>query len=88
MRASQRGRGASVAGAGSLLRLRPAAMATDGIVEAVELEGQGWALGVQWHPELMLETDLLQLAIFREVIGQARGRMNMAATAAVARGSG
>ena len=68
--------------------LRPAAVAADGIVEAVELEGPGWALGVQWHPELMLETDPVQLTIFRAVIGQARGRMNMAATAAVARGSG
>ncbi|MGI5400140.1 gamma-glutamyl-gamma-aminobutyrate hydrolase family protein [Streptomyces sp. CA-135486] len=27
------------------------AYAEDGTVEAVELEGAGWALGVQWHPE-------------------------------------
>lgn len=27
------------------------AFAEDGTVEAVELEGAGWALGVQWHPE-------------------------------------
>lgn len=26
--------------------------ATDGTVEAVELPGAAWALGVQWHPEM------------------------------------
>lgn len=28
------------------------AWADDGIVEAVELPGKGWVLGVQWHPEV------------------------------------
>jgi putative glutamine amidotransferase len=28
------------------------AHATDGTVEAVELPGPGWVLGVQWHPEM------------------------------------
>ncbi|PSM40003.1 gamma-glutamyl-gamma-aminobutyrate hydrolase [Streptomyces dioscori] len=28
------------------------AFAEDGTVEAVELPGPGWALGVQWHPEM------------------------------------
>ncbi|MEU7027436.1 gamma-glutamyl-gamma-aminobutyrate hydrolase family protein [Streptomyces sp. NPDC046275] len=28
------------------------AHADDGTVEAVELPGQGWVLGVQWHPEM------------------------------------
>ena len=28
------------------------AYAADGTVEAVELPGPGWALGVQWHPEM------------------------------------
>ncbi|SDJ38455.1 putative glutamine amidotransferase [Frankineae bacterium MT45] len=26
--------------------------AEDGVVEAVELEGGGWVIGVQWHPEV------------------------------------
>jgi putative glutamine amidotransferase len=69
-------------------RLRPAAVATDGIVEAVELEGPGWALGVQWHPELMLQSDPIQLRIFRELMGQARSRMNLAAADAAAAGCG
>ncbi|MEW2163227.1 gamma-glutamyl-gamma-aminobutyrate hydrolase family protein [Streptomyces sp. NPDC007084] len=28
------------------------AYAADGVVEAVELPGPGWVLGVQWHPEM------------------------------------
>lgn len=31
--------------------LRVTARADDGTVEAVELPGPGWVLGVQWHPE-------------------------------------
>ncbi len=32
-------------------RLVPTAWAEDGLVEAVELPGARWVLGVQWHPE-------------------------------------
>ncbi|MHC0428594.1 gamma-glutamyl-gamma-aminobutyrate hydrolase family protein [Streptomyces sp. O3] len=32
--------------------LVPSAYAADGTVEAVELPGDGWVLGVQWHPEM------------------------------------
>ncbi|GAA2519532.1 gamma-glutamyl-gamma-aminobutyrate hydrolase family protein [Streptomyces gobitricini] len=32
--------------------LTPSAHAEDGTVEAVELAGVRWALGVQWHPEM------------------------------------
>lgn len=31
--------------------LRPLALSPDGLVEAVQLEGHPWAVGVQWHPE-------------------------------------
>ncbi len=31
--------------------LRPLALSPDGLVEAVQVEGHPWALGVQWHPE-------------------------------------
>jgi len=31
--------------------LEATAWADDGLVEAVELPGRGWVLGVQWHPE-------------------------------------
>lgn len=26
-------------------------LSTDGVVEAIELEGEAWVVGVQWHPE-------------------------------------
>ncbi|MEU5346040.1 MULTISPECIES: gamma-glutamyl-gamma-aminobutyrate hydrolase family protein [unclassified Streptomyces] len=32
--------------------LAPSAHAADGTVEAIELSGPGWVLGVQWHPEM------------------------------------
>ncbi|MFE2236686.1 gamma-glutamyl-gamma-aminobutyrate hydrolase family protein [Streptomyces sp. JL2001] len=40
--------------------LVPAAYAEDGTVEAVELAGPGWALGVQWHPEMGEDLRVMQ----------------------------
>ncbi len=34
-------------------RTRVSAVAEDGVIEAVEVEGHRFAIGVQWHPELM-----------------------------------
>jgi len=34
-------------------RARVAALAADGVVEAIELDGPTFALGVQWHPETL-----------------------------------
>jgi putative glutamine amidotransferase len=46
----------------SLDRLGPgltvSAAAGDGTVEAVELAGAAWVLGVQWHPEMADDTRL------------------------------
>ena len=36
-------------------RLRPVAWAPDGVTEAVEGEGPGFLLGVQWHAETLVE---------------------------------
>ena len=44
--------------------LRSAAVAPDGIVEAVTLEGHPFFLGVQWHPELLPQ----QWGIFRALV--------------------
>jgi len=41
----------AVAGAGDL---RVAARAEDGLVEAIEAEGAGFCIGVQWHPEKLV----------------------------------
>ncbi|MET9625002.1 gamma-glutamyl-gamma-aminobutyrate hydrolase family protein [Streptomyces sp. NPDC006464] len=40
--------------------LVPSAYAEDGTVEAVELAGPGWALGVQWHPEMGEDLRVMQ----------------------------
>ncbi|MEV7423134.1 gamma-glutamyl-gamma-aminobutyrate hydrolase family protein [Streptomyces sp. NPDC091212] len=39
--------------------LTPSAFAADGTIEAVELPGPGWALGVQWHPEMAEDTRVM-----------------------------
>ncbi|MFF3847500.1 gamma-glutamyl-gamma-aminobutyrate hydrolase family protein [Streptomyces sp. NPDC002328] len=41
--------------------LLPSAYATDGTVEALELPpARGWALGVQWHPEMAQDLRVMQ----------------------------
>jgi putative glutamine amidotransferase len=40
--------------------LKLAARSTDGLVEAVEVEGQPFGLAVQWHPEWMPDSEQMQ----------------------------
>lgn len=56
--------------------LRPVARSDDGVVEAVEREareGDGWYLGVQWHPEDTADKDPHQAALFAALVEAARG---------------
>lgn len=46
---------------------RVTARAEDGFIEAIEVEGRRFAVGVQWHPELMIE-DERSLALFQALI--------------------
>jgi putative glutamine amidotransferase len=50
-------------------KLRVVATASDGIIEAVELQGRDWVIGVQWHPERSLDVDI---KLFRALVKQAR----------------
>jgi len=50
--------------------LRVSALAPDGVIEAVEGEGAGYYLGVQWHPELL--EDKRQLSLYRAFLSAAR----------------
>ncbi|GAB4012089.1 gamma-glutamyl-gamma-aminobutyrate hydrolase family protein [Nocardioides ultimimeridianus] len=52
--------------------LRAVAHAPDGVIEAVELGGPGWYLGVQWHPEDTAATDPRQAALFSALVEAAR----------------
>jgi putative glutamine amidotransferase len=51
--------------------MRVAARAPDGIIEAVEGEGEAFLLGVQWHPELMLD-EPEQIGLFEALVEAAR----------------
>jgi putative glutamine amidotransferase len=50
---------------------RVTARAPDGVIEAVEGEGDAFVLGVQWHPELMLD-DPEQAGLFQALVEAAR----------------
>jgi putative glutamine amidotransferase len=55
--------------------LVPAAYSSDGVIEAVTLEGhEGWYLGVQWHPEDSAATDPVQAAVFEHFTDAASKR--------------
>jgi len=53
-------------------KLRVTALATDGIVEAVELDSpEDWVVGVQWHPERMPDDGFAQ-KLFADFVSAAR----------------
>lgn len=45
--------------------------AEDGVVEAVAIAANGWAAGVQWHPEDTYDVDPMQLLPFRKLVTEA-----------------
>lgn len=45
--------------------------AEDGVVEAVAIESNGWAAGLQWHPEDTFEADPDQLLTLRKFVREA-----------------
>jgi putative glutamine amidotransferase len=51
--------------------LVPAAYSPDGVVEAVELPGHRFALGVQWHPEWLPGQPEME-RLFRSFVESAR----------------
>lgn len=51
--------------------LVPAAVAPDGLIEGIELEGGAFVVGVQWHPEIFEPTDEHTRALFREFLAAA-----------------
>jgi putative glutamine amidotransferase len=48
------------------------AVASDGVVEAIELKGNNFAVGVQWHPELLVGTVPIHLSLYRGLVYRAR----------------
>ena len=48
------------------------ALAPDGVVEAIEAPSQSFAVGVQWHPEMLISTMPLHLGLYKTFIHKAR----------------
>jgi putative glutamine amidotransferase len=48
------------------------ALASDGVIEAIELRSHPFALGVQWHPELLIHSIPLHLGLYRGLVNRAR----------------
>ncbi len=44
--------------------LIPMAVATDGIIEAVQMKNKRFVWAVQWHPEYMFKTDKNSMKLF------------------------
>lgn len=58
--------------------LRVVGVATDGIIEALEMPGHSWLIGVQWHPEVTAEHDPTQQALFDALVKRAIERQKTA----------
>jgi putative glutamine amidotransferase len=54
--------------------VKVAATAPDGLIEAIELDGEVFALGVQWHPEAALRHEPRHAAIYRGLVEAARSK--------------
>ncbi len=52
--------------------LEPVGWAADGTIEAVELAGPTWLVGVQWHPEVNAHEDAAQQGLFEGLVAAAR----------------
>lgn len=57
--------------------LRPSAIASDGVVEAIELPGHPFALGVQWHPEVLYPSDHGMKKLFLALLKKASVSKNI-----------
>ncbi|GIM27407.1 gamma-glutamyl-gamma-aminobutyrate hydrolase [Clostridium polyendosporum] len=51
------------------------ARAKDGVVEAIEKEGEIFVMGVQWHPEMMAATNEKMMKLFERFIDEAGGKL-------------
>jgi putative glutamine amidotransferase len=53
-------------------KLVVSALSPDGVVEAIEGPSYAFALGVQWHPELLINSVPLHLGLYKAFINKAR----------------
>ena len=50
------------------------ARATDGVIEAIEIPGSRFAIGVQWHPEFFINPDDTDFLIFKAFVQTAQAK--------------
>jgi putative glutamine amidotransferase len=48
--------------------LRSSATAADGLIEALEAPGDSFTIGVQWHPEMLVDADLPTRRLFEAFV--------------------
>jgi len=48
------------------------AIAPDGVAEAIEVSGYSFAVGVQWHPELLVGSIPIHLSLYKALVHKAR----------------
>jgi putative glutamine amidotransferase len=48
------------------------AVSTDGVVEAIESTTHPFAVGVQWHPELLVQAMPMHLGLYKALVAKAR----------------
>lgn len=54
--------------------LQASAVAPDGVVEGIESKDGSFVVGVQWHPEAMVETVPPHLGVYKTLVNKARDR--------------
>jgi len=54
--------------------LQPSAVAPDGVIEGVESKDGNFVVGVQWHPEQMIDSVPPHLGIYKTFVNRARDR--------------
>jgi len=67
--------------------LEATAYAPDGLIEAVEMAGHPFALGVQWHPEELVGSDDRMLGLFVDFVRAAMGERRLIRVGGVGRQS-
>jgi putative glutamine amidotransferase len=54
--------------------LQVSAVSPDGVIEAIECKQEPFVVGVQWHPELLIDTVPPNLGLYRAFVTRARER--------------
>jgi len=56
--------------------LHVTAWSPDGVIEGIESNGETWVVGVQWHPERLLDDDPRMKQLFETFVAACRERKN------------